>query len=562
MADLPEATLSVDDQAGAFAGGTGYIVVAGCVGTNADGVPRVFSSTKSLLAQHNYAPAVDYAAMHFEESGKPVIFIGLPVATAAMIGSNDDTGVEGTSVISVTGTPLDEVDGILTVTTGGTIGVHGIVFTLSLDGGWTEKTIRLGTATSYVVPYLGITINFAAGDLDAEDVYTFRTIAPLWDAAALTAARRALAAQQRLARTWMVVGEIPDSTFAGYIVTEANAYDTSHDRYVRARANVKDQILGLKSKVTAQTLTFAAAGDTCTRSAGSFVADGLKVGDTVTIAGTADNDGSHIITTLTPTVATFAGSTIVDETIDSEDVDMYAVQTRAAYIAAQDAAFASVSGQRRLDLSIGRARMLSPITSWSFRRPSGWRLSTREYQHDLHIPCWRKADGPLNNCDITDGDGTVIEFDERVDSGALAAGFSCLRTFANGPNGAFGAMSLTRADENSLLSRSHNVDVTNLASTVTHKATESAIGQSLVLKSDGKATEESLAIIEGRVNSALQIALLQDNGEGPRASSAVWRASRNDVLNVVGAPLNGTLTLLLNGTVEKINTVVRIQSAS
>lgn len=565
MADLPEATVSIDDEAGAFAGGTGYAVVLACVGTNADITPRVFSSAKSLLSQHDYSPGADYASQHIDETGKPVIFVGLPCATAGMIGSNDETGVTGTSVITVAAGAagvLEEVDATLTVTTGGTIGTNGIVFTLSLDGGWTTKTIRLGTATSYTVPYVGLTINFAAGTLLAGDVYTFRSIAPMWQASDLTTARTKLAAQTKLSRSWVVIGEVPDSTFAGDIKTEANAYATSNDRFTYARCGVKDEILGRKSKVTGETLTFASVGKTCTRSAGSWLADGFKVGDSVTFAGTASNNGTFIITTLTATVMTCSAAVFVDEAaVDSTIVSATVVQTRAAYVSAQDAAFATIDGEKRIDISIGRARMLSPITGWSFRRPSFWRLSTREYQHDLHVPTWRKSDGPLNNCDMTDGNGTIVEFDERTDGGGLAARFSCLRTWANGPNGAFAALSLTRDTEGSLLSRTHNMAVANLACTVVQAETENAIGQVLQLKSDGKGTEQSLSLIEGRVNSALQINLLQDNGEGPRASSAVWKANRNDVLNGPGATLNGTLTLLLNGTLEKISTVVRVVTA-
>lgn len=562
MAELPEANISIDEQAGAFADGTDLITVFGVVGKNADLTPRLFVSAKALLEQHDYAPGVDYLAQHIDESGKPGLFIGMPAATPGSIGSNDGTGVTGTCVITVAAAAsgvMEETDAKIRVITGGTIGENGIVLGLSFDGGRTEKQIRLGTANTYTVPYLGIVLNFAAGTLIVDDEYTFRTNAPMWQASDLTTARQALAAQTKLARSWMVIGDLPSSTLASNIVTEANTYDTTNDRFVYARAAVRDQILGKKSKVAGETLTFATLGDTITRSAGSWIADGFKVGDVVPITGTASNNISITVTNVTATVLT-TSTNLIDETVNSNVVTMVASQTRSAYVSAMDAAFASIDGQKRVDLSIGRARMLSPITGWSFRRPSCWRVSTREYQHDVHIPAWRKTDGPLNNCDMTDGNGKIVEFDERVDRGGLAGRFTCLRTWANGPNGAFCAMSLTRAAAGSMLSRTHNMSVANVACTVCQKETENAIGQVLVLKSDGKATEQSLSLIEGRVNSKLQIALLQDNGEGPRASSAVWKANRNDVLNVVGAKLNGKLKLLLNGTLEKIDTVVQVQT--
>lgn len=650
MADLPEANVTVDDEAGGFAGGTGYAVVLACVAENDDITPRVFASGKGLLDQHGYAAGASYVASHIDETGKPVVFVGLPIATAGFAGSFDSSGVTGTSKITVAGGTdgiLEEVDGVVTVVAGGTVGTDQITFTLSLDGGRTEKLVRLGTASSYTVPYVGIVISFGSGTLVAADEYTFRTHAPKWDNDGLTAARRALAKQRKLSRSWLVIGDLPSSTYAGYVTTQVNAYETANKRFTYARASVNDRRLAKMSKrrvsmVGQPQLTFAevgATGDTITRDTGSWVTDGFQVGDCITVAGslsnnftdakitgvsatvltldtqdlvaevttsgvtvigstsltfaevgstldtitrvagswvddgfaagmtvsidgTASNDGTTaVISAVTATVMTLTTYDLAAEVIASHRVDIVQVQTMAAWIAAQDTAFASVDAQKRIDLSAGRGRKTCPITGWAFRRPAFWFASIREYQHDLHITCWWKALGPLDGVSLDDEEGNTVEFDEETDGGALAARFTCLRTWSNGPDGAFVAQSLTRATESSLLSLTHNLAVCNLACSVVQAETENAVGQVLVLKSDGKGTEESLSLIEGRVNSQLQISLLQDNGEGPRASSAVWRASRNDILNVTGATLNGTLELLLNGTLETINTTVKVQTA-
>lgn len=645
MADLPSANVSVDDEAGAFGGGLGYCVVMSCVGTNADGVPRVFASTKALLEEHAYSPGADYVACHIEATKKPVIFVGLPVATAGVLGDQDSSGVTGTSVISVASGAagyLEETDCILTVVNGGTIGTAGITFNFSADGGFTEKLVRLGTAASYTVPYLGIVISFAAGTLIAGDVFEFRTTAPMWDSAGLASARTALAAQLKLARSWMVIGDIANSTFAGYVTTQVNAYETTSDRFCFARVNVRDHFpLAEKSKITKHmkgtpNLTFAAAGstvlrssgsfitdgfavgdvvtisgsvsnnrtaaiavltstvitfasggvdegpvggcaivgsegltfaevgatgDTITRSVGSWLSDGFSVGDTVTVSGTASNNVSGPIASLSATVLTFGTTDLAAEVIGSHNVTITKGETMSAWVSLMDAAFASVDGQKRIDLGLGRLRKLSPITGWEFRRPVAWAASVREYSHDVQIPTWRKADGPLDGWSLEDVNGAITEYDERSIGGALAARFTCARTYSNGPNGAFIALSLTRATEGSLLSRTHNLAVANVACTVAQLETENAIGQVLVLNPDGTGTDASLSLIEGRVNKALQLSLLQAGKEGQRASSAVWRASRADILNVPGAELTGSLDLLLNGTLEKITTVVRIQTA-
>ena len=646
MAVLPSASVSVSDTAGAFAGGTGYCVVIGCAETNADITPRVFSSVDSLIAQHGYCPAVSYAAMHFDETKKPIIFVGLPKATAGVAGSHDSTGVTGTSRISVAAGAngyLEEVDAVLTVVTGGTVGANGITFNLSLDGGRTEKLVRLGTASSYTIPYVGIVLSFGAGTLVADDVFTFRTTAPMWDSAGMSSAKTALAAQSKLSRSWLVVGDLANSTFAGYVTTAVNGYETANDRFTYARAQVKDRAPLAKAAkyqvrmVGAPSLTFAevgatgdtitratgswitdgfavgdyvtvtdtasnnvsgviaalsatvitldtadlvnettaaatvvaspmltfaevgATGDTITRSSGSWIADGFAVGDTVTITGTAGNNVTGPIAALSATVMTMDTTDLNAETIGMRSVTIEKSQTMAAWVSAQATAFASVDAQKRIDLGLGRGRKLCPVTGYEFRRPVQWAASLREYRFDLHIPCWRKSDGPLDGWDLEDEDGTLVEFDERVTGGALADRFTCFRTWANGPNGAYIALSMTRATEASLLSRTHNMAVANLVCTIVQAETENAVGQVLQLNDDGTATTASLAIIEGRVNSALQRNVLQTGPEGRRASKAVWTASKTDLLNTPGATLNGVTDLVINGTLEQIATSVRVR---
>jgi hypothetical protein len=98
--------------------------------------------------------------------------------------------------------------------------------------------------------------------------------------------------------------------------------------------------------------------------------------------------------------------------------------------------------------------------------------------------------------------------------------------------------------------------VANLAQTVVQATTENFIGVVLQLNTNGTGTTASLQLLEKIVNKALQINLLQNFTEGPRASGAVWAASRTDILNIVGATLNGVLSLNLNGTIEQIATTI------
>ncbi len=646
MATLPSASVSVSSEAGALAGGTGYCVVMGAVGTNDDITPRVYSSAPALLSQHGYSPAVAYAADHIQSTKKPVIFVGLPAETAGALGQEDASGWTGSSVPSVAAGPtgyLEEVDAILTVLNDGDIGTTGIKMTFSADGGVTEKPINLGEATTYTVDYLGIVISFANGDVNAGDVYTFKTTAPLWGTDGIADARLALASQQKLSRSWYVAGDCPSATEASAVVSAVNAYASSNDRFTYARVNCRDNlplasmsratvrmsgtptitfleaggsdtvtrgvgsfiddgfavgmvvtisgavattginnVTGPLAAVTDTVLTFdsttdvinegpistvhilashglvfAASGDTITRSGGSWLDDGFAVGDNVTVDGSVANDGTRIITVLSATVMTFA-SGLADETIGSREVSITKGETMAAWVAEMDSEFTGIDGEKRIDIGLGRGRKQCAISRWSFRRPASWHASIREYQHDLHIPCWRKQDGPLSGVSLDDADGNVVEYDERTDGGALAGRFTCLRTYGNGPNGTFVALSLTRDTEGSLLSRTHNMAVANLGCTVVQAQTENIIGAVLQLNDNGTATTASLSVIESAINTALEIALLQNGPEGPRASKAVWKASSDDVLNVVGATLTGVLDLHLQGTVEHIETTVKV----
>jgi hypothetical protein len=83
----------------------------------------------------------------------------------------------------------------------------------------------------------------------------------------------------------------------------------------------------------------------------------------------------------------------------------------------------------------------------------------------------------------------------------------------------------------------------------------------LILNEDGTATSDSLTTIQSEVNSALELALLQNaRGEGQRASLAKWTPSGDDILNVAEATLTGVLELVLNGTIHSVDTTVRVRS--
>lgn len=646
MTTVPSAKTRVSDTAGATARGLDVICVIAPVSQSADLTPRLFGKAAAIYAQHAYSDSLEYAAYHISKTGKSVLFIGVPIAQPGVVGRIDNSGNTGTSAVSVVAGSsgiLGEHDGVVTCDVGGTIGVDQIKLSISLDGGRSKRSVRLGTGNSYTIPYIGAALSFGAGTLVADDVVlTWHGSSPKADASGWQQARARLAAQQKMFRSVMNAVDFANHDEANAYRAEWASYRTENDRFVYARGSVPDHLpqAALSHESTRMTgnpsLTFAevgASGDTITRAAGSWLSDGFhagdwfavtgsasnnvagvlaslsgtvltlgttdlaaevasnvtvtaapaiafashtatrnrgswlddgfRIGDSVPISGTASNNVTAVVTAVSALVLTFGATTFVGETLSSASVTMTAGQTKAAWMAAQDAEFETVRGGEdgfRLDLGAGRARIISPFSGWLFRRPVSWDASAREYQHDLHIATWRKSDGPTG-ADLNDADGQLVEWDDYVDGGAgSAAGFTTYRTWSNGPEGAFITQSLTRADEDSLLSMTHNVSVVNLACTVNQVATENFVGRSLLLNDDGTATTDSLSTLESEVNAALELALLQNRGEGQRASKATWTASTDDILNIPEAELTGTLDLNLNGTIHSVNTTVRLRS--
>jgi hypothetical protein len=278
--------------------------------------------------------------------------------------------------------------------------------------------------------------------------------------------------------------------------------------------------------------SFVFASTTITRNRGSWVSEGFAIGDHVTVAGSASNNGTAIVTAISATVLTCAASTFVSETAGSVSVSVTLTESYTAHVAAMDALVASVDDSPRIDIGFGRLKKRSPILGYKMRRPVQWADTTRSYQHDVKTTTWQKDLGALDGWDIEG------EFDEAVDGGALAARFTCARTWENGPNGAFIAQSLTRAGDDSILSMTHNMAVSNVAQAATQRATEMFVGRTLVLKAPDTlgrryAEPRSLVKLKAEVDKALADNVLSNiGGEGQRASQAYWTPATDDNLGV------------------------------
>ena len=137
----------------------------------------------------------------------------------------------GTSVMTLSGTPLDDFYPMVRIKAGGTVGTAGITFELSLDAGRNfGPTLALGTAVSYALAGTGLAWNFSTGKtLVAGDYARASTAGPAWNAAGIVAALAALAASPYAQTGWgsiHIVGVSAAADAAAFQTSGATSLDS------------------------------------------------------------------------------------------------------------------------------------------------------------------------------------------------------------------------------------------------------------------------------------------------------------------------------------------------
>ncbi|AUX33162.1 MULTISPECIES: DUF2586 family protein [Sorangium] len=199
----------------------------------------VVLGSSGLTATYSTATGNDVAGSWTLEAF-PASQAVLPVV-ATRVGSS-------TSVVTITGTPLDAYEIVLEALTGGTIGTAGIVARYSLDGGRTyTKRIRLGTATTLQIndgtEDSGLDFSFAAGTLETGDEFASGTTEPAIAASDVVEALDELDAMAVNWRFCHVVGAV-DAPAAGTIGAEFTAFaadELSNARFAWALMSARDR---------------------------------------------------------------------------------------------------------------------------------------------------------------------------------------------------------------------------------------------------------------------------------------------------------------------------------
>jgi hypothetical protein len=158
-----------------------------------------FSRQADLVAAVGIGALPELGAYHMLNAKKPVLAIKTAASVAATTSAVTFVGT-GTSIVTESGTPVDEYEVLVQVLNGGTIGVAGITYRYSLDNGQIWSGVKaLGTANTVAaltVPRLnvssGIGFALAAGTLVTGDSFSCTTKGPQMNAADLLDALEAL----------------------------------------------------------------------------------------------------------------------------------------------------------------------------------------------------------------------------------------------------------------------------------------------------------------------------------------------------------------------------------
>jgi hypothetical protein len=323
---------------------------------------------------------------------------------------------------------------------------------------------------------------------------------------------------------------------------------------------------------TTEGLEFVDGGggdDTLVRGRYSWLEEGFEVGDTITIAGTASNDGDYLITDLTADTITVAPGSFTAEEISGWGVSITASVSYPVDVAAMDAAFATVTNQYKLQLFYGRLWRQSPAVQMRLRYSTSLAAMARTFLRDVSETVFEKGYGSLTGDEgwgMVDVNGQPFEYDERVHRAALPSEFSCARTWASdSATIPYIARELTRAGGSDALTQAAKARVTNQARIIVQRQTEQLTGAVFVKQPPDELgrqflTADALGTIEAKINKELARQMLGKtrSNVGPRVSRVSWVASRDDDFSVQNPVLTGKLTVDTLGVIITVDTTVEV----
>lgn len=420
------------------------------------GGPRSLSSILACTDLYGTGPAVKAAAYQFAKVQTTYIFLRLPATAVAATKSAVTFTGTGTSVVTLTGTPLDAYEIKVVCTTAGTIGTSASI-KVSLDGGVTYAApVALGVATTYVIAGTGLTLNFAAGTLVLADSATATTTAASQSVLPLTTTRVAASTSAITA-----AGAPEDAYEVRLEILTGGTRGTAGIiyRYSLDGGRTFTPSIALGTDVTILLLdgprSLESTGVTVSIAAGT-----LDAGDVVTFNTTAPEwQASDFAAAVEILKASSLGWSFLHgvgaqpvagmSTAGTEMSTLAASQrftwslfsardrgtnetlaTWAARLVALQSAFAD----DRIAVAAGMSRITCPITGRQNRRSAAWSTVPRILSKTIETDPGRKLDGPLSSdVSLVDANNMTVEYDAYLDSSLHDARFLTLRSWPDEP---------------------------------------------------------------------------------------------------------------------------------
>jgi hypothetical protein len=310
----PAVTITeLDGALGVLPAGQKLHAAVGVASSGPLDTPAAFARSKDIISTFGAGPLVEYGCGYVEKYSKPILLVRTGQTVVGIEGTLV-TSVAGTSVVTLDTTdPNDDYELYFKVIAGGTIGVAGITFQWSLDGGRTLSPVTaLGTANTFAFPGSGgVNLDFAAGTLLAGDFVTARTTAPNWNSTELGTALDALKNTTIVWRDVHIVG-----------IIDATAFDLIETKMASLSSSGKPKAWTgntRKPNIAESEATYAAAMDTI------FAAKATTYGQICSGACelTSSVSGRKYLRPVSYAIAALGGS--VSEEIDIADVNLGAL---------------------------------------------------------------------------------------------------------------------------------------------------------------------------------------------------------------------------------------------
>lgn len=537
------------------------LVVMGVCTSGPLNTPTPLARVEDIVSQFTGGPAAELAAHYVSRYGRSVIMLrtaqDVPGAYLSEIDAEDgtvsaldDDDFAGTSVPTIDGSPAPDPTGAYQVAVlfpiGGTIGVTGIVYQISLDGGSTFGAAQgLGTATE-INTGIGVTLNFAAGTITGGSILRFSTTAPILASAGALEITRA-----------------DDSTSVPTIDEDFEPLDDFQCR-IKFTAGGTIGVAGIKYQLSLDDgRNYGPVLALGTATAIEF-ADTAVDGEAITVnlgAGTIDEDDEFAFPTVAPApstpnvtaACTAMGLSVLDweslactaptttgifDAIDTLMLSMYASgRYPSAYLGARlpvgaeslATYFASVNGalgskaSTYIDLSYHACEIVSAISGRQYRRPVMFVAAPFEASQSEEVNAGDPTLGALP-CVITDALGNPKYHNEDLFPGPDDARFTTLRTIA-GKQGVY----LNRARLFSAAGSDFRLHtyrrVFNIALAAARAYFVNRLNKPVrVDKATGKILEKERLEIQSGANAALRSVLLTK----PKASDVVVSVSKLD----------------------------------